>query len=200
MLRENTAVKLVLSSALIALVAACPGQTNVVNSADRLPVEQRVLLLFKSLTYDRNIAKDRKELRLGVVVASGNAGSEKIGKELIAQVEKIAHLKVRGLKISAVLVPISSGAGAAAALQAKKANVIYTAPGVEEALSSICAYGVSAKNLVVSGETAHAKKCAALAIVKKGSKPKVLLNLSAAKKQGASFDEPLLRIAELVSE
>ena len=163
-----------------------------------LPVQLRTLLLFKTLTLDQNIAKGRTELRIGVVSSAGNKLSEADAQAMAAQIGKILHMRVKGLKVVINHFAVSDLKSLTEQVKNNRSNVLYLSPQIDGFLEQLCKFAAAQKILVLSGESSHARKCAAITVVMRDKKPKVLVNLKAAKDQGASFEESLLRISEII--
>ena len=77
---------------------------------DRLPTKKRVILLFKVLTFDKQLSKGRDALRVGVVARAGDGPSEREGRATLKQLNKIKHMRVQKLSIEPTLARVGDGA------------------------------------------------------------------------------------------
>lgn len=173
---------------------ACPGPRHVPDS--RLPPSKGVVLLFKALTYDSNLAKQRTEIAIGIVYAAGDQESEAQAREVLAAMQGVRGVRVRGLAIKPALVPLA-GDDVDAAIGKAGVNMLFLTSGLEDSLPALCAVGAKRKALVATGEEEYVRACAGLGLLRRGKKAKVRLNLKAAVAQGSAFDERLLRVAEI---
>jgi TonB family protein len=165
----------------------------------RLPVKTRVAILLKALTYDHNLkSRCSGGLRIGVIAMSGDDSSQSVAYETLKEIQAKSAIKVSGLKISAELITAVAPSDIAATVAAKKLNVLYLAPRVRPMLNATFKLARKKKILILSGESGHASSGAAITVVMRGTKPKILVNTEAAAGQGAALDARLLRLAEVV--
>lgn len=169
------------------------------SAEDRLPAKQRTLLLFKSLTYDENLATGRDALKIGVVAMKGDSDSDKLAQEMLGEIKKVQHMKVRGLKINVEVVAAGDADGLKKLVGEKKLNLLHLSSGVDKLLSGLCDYAGKNRVIVTSGEKDHSKKCSAITLAAKDNKPRIIVNIKAAKAQGASLGDALLKHAEIVN-
>ncbi len=165
----------------------------------RLPVKTRVAILLKALTYNHNLkSRCSGGLRIGVIAMAGDDASLSVANETLKEIRAKSGIRVSGLKISAELVSVAAPADITSAVAAKKLNVLYLSPRMRPILNATFRLAKKRKLLVLSGESGHAKSGAAITVVLRGSKPKILVNAEAAAGQGAALDARLLRLAEVV--
>lgn len=177
----------------IALLAAARAD------ATRLPPPLRVAIILKALTYDQAIARHKTgEVRVGVVAIKGDAASEEVGNTTLAEIGRLKSRRIAGLKLTSVAVTVRRGDDVVAALRQAKVNVVYLSLGGEAFARPLSDMARRGKVLIVSGEEEHAKSPAGLVAVLRGQKPKIIVNLSVARGQGAQFDARLLRLADVI--
>jgi len=165
----------------------------------RLPVKVRVAILFKTLTYDLNLkSRCPGGLRIGVVGRVGNESSLSIARETIEEIKANSGKKVKGLGISVEPVIVAGLEGIKKAVEEKEINLLYLSPGMTNLLDPIIKYAVKNKIVLLTGESEHVKKGAAVGAVLRDKKPKILVHLKLAGAQGAKFDARLLRLVEVV--
>ena len=165
----------------------------------RLPVKTRVAILLKALTYDHNLKSSRSGgIRVGVIGLAGDDTSMSVAKETLKEIQGKSGVKVSGLKLSAELISASTPSEVGDAVASKKLNVLYLSPRLKPMLNAILKLARQKKILVLSGESGHAQSGAAITVVMRDKKPKILVNTEAATQQGAALDARLLRLAEAV--
>ena len=166
---------------------------------ERLPVKLRVAILFKALSYDRNLEKRCPGgLRIGVVGLASNGESVAVARETAGEIGASAIRKVKGLSIHVEVLEIDGVAALRAAAKQKNLNTLYLGPGLAAQLDEILRLAREQKILVMSGEADQVQAGVALGVVQRDRKPKILVHTKAASDQGASFDARLLRLAEIV--
>ncbi len=164
----------------------------------RLPSRLRMVILFKALTYDRNLTKTRSKLNVGVVCAQQSASSQRLGREVAAELSRIQHKKVKGLQITHSQLVVKSAQQLQDLVKRRGVNVLYLSSGVDHLLPRVRAVALQRKLLVLSGEAHHIRRGAAVAVVQRGTKPKILINLTSVRVQGASFDARLLNLSDVI--
>jgi len=166
---------------------------------ERLPAKARVTLLFTAMAYDHNLhSRCGDRVRIGVVSYSGDRNSTKVAGETVAGIIALKSKKIKGLGIEVESVEVSTEDQMLKIMEEKKINTIYLSSGLGALLQPVLKYAQSKKVLVVTGEAEYVKKGAAIGVVKRGQKPKILLHPIAAKEQGAKLDARLLRLVEMV--
>jgi hypothetical protein len=164
----------------------------------RLPVRLRTVILFKALTYDRNLTRTRGKLNVGVVCAERSATSRRLGREVAVELARIQHKKVKGLQIKHSLLIVKDAKQLQDLVKRRGVNVLYLSSDIDHLLARVRAVALRHKMLVLSGEAHHIRKGAAVTVVQRGTKPKILINLTSARVQGASFDARLLNLSDVI--
>lgn len=165
----------------------------------RLPVKVRVAILFKTLTYDLNLKiRCPRGLHIGVVGRLGNESSMSIAKETIVEIKTNAGKKVKGLGILVEPLMVAGMEGLKKAVEEKEINMLYLSPGLSNMLEPIVKFAKQNKIVLLTGESKHVQKGAAVGAVLRNKKPKILVHLKSAGAQGAKFDARLLRLVEVV--
>lgn len=164
----------------------------------RLPVKIRLSILLRALAYDRNLAKARTAVHVGVVCLKDDKNSEEIGRQVTNQLKAFVGHRISGMKISVTSIVVGDGETLERTVKAKDINIIYTSAGTDRFFSKIRSLAASRKILVVSGEPHHVRKGAAVVVVQRGEKPRIIVNLKNSKKQGADFDSRLLQLSDVI--
>jgi len=164
----------------------------------RLPVKIRLSILLRALAYDRNLAKARTAVDVGVLCLKDDKNSEEIGRQVTNQLKAFVGHRISGMKISVTSIVVGDGETLERTVKAKDINIIYTSAGTDRFFSKIRSLAASRKILVVSGEPHHVRKGAAVVVVQRGEKPRIIVNLKNSKKQGADFDSRLLQLSDVI--
>jgi hypothetical protein len=187
--------------ALVAALAAVAGSLDV-QPADGggLPPRSQALLLLRVLAYDRHVAQRApKGVAVVVLARAGDRASEDRAAEVVAAFEEVAReVVVAGLPVRAEAVAVKDAAALGARLEAVPATLVYAdaalAPAVPE-LARICRRRGA---LSAGASRAMVEAGLSVAIVARGSRAGVLVNLAAAVQEGAELDSALLAVAEVV--
>ncbi len=183
-----------LALSLVALAAAGPAR------AQDLTPRKQALLLLRVLAYDRNLRhRAGSAVRVAVVFRPGDRESEERRDAMVASFEEVAREVVAaGLPIQVTAIPFLGSADLEARLAASHATAAYVCqrllPAVPEIARATRRRGVlsaaASRELVAAG--------LAVGVVNRGPRAGVMVNLRAAKEEGASLDAALLAIAEVI--
>jgi hypothetical protein len=165
----------------------------------RLPAMHRVAILLKMLTYDKRLKLRCNEgIRIGVVGASKDRDSMAVAEETFKAMQKGKGKRIEGLVLSVEMVAIKDVQDVWKAVDKKSLNILYLSPGLDDMIAKIAGFAKAKKILLITGEAKHLKTGAALGVVLREEKPKILLHQKAASAQGADFDVRMSRIVERV--
>jgi hypothetical protein len=165
-----------------------------------LPPAQKALLLLKVLTYDRNlVARAGAGVRIAVVFRPGHGASQAERDALLPALEQTARRAVvAGLPVSAVAVPFRDAESLAARLAELHAAALYACAGLEDVAREIARAARERGVPSVAGARDPVLQGLAVALVDRGDRAGVVVNLRAAAAQGADLDAALLELAERV--
>jgi len=165
----------------------------------RLPAMHRIAILFKMLTYDKNLkVRCRGGVRIGIVGLQGNDESLSVAKETLKAVSAGKTKKIEGLPIHAQLVEFRKPSDVWKAIDRSNLNILYLGPGLESHMKDIARFSAMKKILIVTGESKYMSSGAALGITLHEGKPRILMHYKTASAQGAKFDLRITRIVERV--
>jgi hypothetical protein len=171
--------------AVITLVSVAAGATA------QVPASQQALLLLRVLAYDRNL-KERAGEGVTITVLSGGQPCD-----LESALEVAAkQLSVGGLPVTVSTLPW--GPGADARLAAQKPAAVYLCPGLSGAVGPIIAISRKQHALSFSGSADDVRAGVGVGMVAKAERASLVVNLVAARAEGASLDSALLRVAEVL--
>jgi len=167
-----------------------------------LPALQRALLLLKVLAYDRNLhARAGSAVAVAVVHRRGDAASDSCSAEVLAALEELAKSAVvSGLPISAADLPWSAGAAFESALQQAHPTALFICPGLEPELPAIREAARRRSVFTAASGRQLAEKGLSLGLVSGAAHARLVINIDAARAEGADLDSALLHIAEVVRD
>ena len=168
--------------------------------ADELSATQQSLLFLRVLAYDRNLkARADGTVSVAVIYRSGKAESEQAREALLGALEEISKkVSVAGLPIRVTAVEFTSPGAVEGKLRSMHASAVYVCPGLADATSALAQ--VTRKHSILSGTAVESAVRSGLSVgvVAREGKPGILINLPAARAEGADLDAALLRLAEVI--
>lgn len=186
---------LVLLAAAIAALGLSPAAR-----ADELPPEKQALLLLRALTFDRALPARVKDTPVLVIAyKAGDIESEDTRRVLTVTVETLSKtIKVGGKQVKVVAVPYADASSFAARMRSLNAAALYVAPGLRGAVEELSAFARSSKLLTLTGDAHLVLAGLSIGLVEEEKKPQVMVNLRAAKSEGADLDSSFLRVAQVM--
>jgi hypothetical protein len=166
--------------------------------ADEIPADKRALIVLRVLAYDRNLPRRAASLvSIAVIFRPGDAASVGAASALSAALGEAARqVSVADRPVQIVTLPFRDGldrdlvrAGVAAA---------YVCPGLEAEVANIATAARRSQTLTFTGEEAGVRSELSVGLVRRGDKAAILVNLVAARAEGADPSAALLRLAEVV--
>jgi len=172
---------------------------GVASGQQEVPAERQVLILARALSYDDEI-KGRVGDDVNVVVLSkpGNGASEAMSATMQKAFKGISSVKVQGLPLKINALTFSSGAALATALANQGIDVLYVCAGLEADLPAIIDVTRKHRTLTIGSREDHMTRGLALGVLPIDGKPTIIVNLGAAKAEGAAFSSDLLRLAKVI--
>lgn len=163
--------------------------------AEAVPADVQALLLFKTLSYDRNLAtRAEAGLTIDVAYQKGDAASEAAARAFAAAADALAaKVTVSGRPVTSRLVAITDGG----APIDPTAAAVYLAPGLDAELSAILTYTAAEDVLSVTGTSAMSAAGVSLAFEVQNAKPRLVINLPTSTEEGADLSSTLLALAEV---
>lgn len=159
--------------------------------ADELPVSIQAKLLSTMPTYVVDLAPQGAAKFKVLIVHPGTEAAPSRGAEAIAGA--VGQVKIGALEPQVVFVPFGNAQKFQAALAAHAPNAVYLAPELDAASATAVADACGgAKKVTFSGVDAHVKAGVILGFSLVEARPRVLVNLKQATKQGVAFQRGLL--------
>ena len=160
--------------------------------------EQQARWLLRVLAYDRNL-----RARAGSVVTIAIAGRgaedaapcQALAAALSAQTERA---RLAGLPVRAIFIEYTEVGPFAARLIAERAVAVYVCAGLSDRVAALAHIGQRRGILMVGGAEGDVRAGLGVGVVPRAGQLVVLVNLPAARAQGADLDAAFLRVAEVI--
>ncbi|HTP26689.1 MAG TPA: YfiR/HmsC family protein [Anaeromyxobacteraceae bacterium] len=181
---------------LLAALVALPWPVQ----ADDLAPRKQALLLLRVLVYDRNLkSRAGNSVRVAVAFRASDRESEKRRDELVSAFEQVSREVVAaGLPVEVVAVPYRDATDFEARLAAAHPSALYACVQLEPAAGIIARMTRRLHILSAAGSRFMPESGLAIGLVSRGQRAAVIVNLRAAKGEGADLDAALLSIAEVL--
>lgn len=185
----------VLATGLVAAVETWvrQGATQTVEVPIRLQAE----LLAKVAAYDRGFtARARGRALCFVVVRPGDAESERIGEQLLAELSVLPA--IGGLSHTEEVVRFVSPAALGDLCRQRRPAVVYLSTQLGDAVAPVAAALSGTSVLTVAVAAPYVPAGAVLGFDSESGKPRLVVNLAQARRQQVSFMPELLRLARVI--
>ena len=159
-----------------------------------VPVSVQWALMVKILSFDRNMKPGKVDV--GVLFQSELRSSVVTKDELMATMESAAQSVGQRFHIAAI--DIGRGHDLVKALDAESLDVLYITPMRAFDLAAITDWARKSRIVTLTGIPAFVDRGVSVGIDLQGGKPRILINLQAARAEGADFDSGLLKLARIV--
>jgi hypothetical protein len=175
------------------LVAVCNPREATAEQAEVPPTVQ-AQLLSKVPSYDYEFKKRAGESVQVLILASpGNAESARAAALLHTAL--LQEKTIAGLPHTSVISTFSDIATLTEDVKKRSISIVYLAPGLEEHLASICTALEPLQVLTVSTLAEYVKRCAVLGFEVAAGRPRILIHLAHARRNGIRFRSELLELA-----
>jgi hypothetical protein len=200
----NTTIKQLnkyLSPLLLVAVLSC-GVITPSAFADNgeVPVDLQIKLILTALTYDKNLeSRANGELNIGILYFPESPQSKQEADLFAKTLEAFKDKKISGRSFNGIVLTYDDNGELRKKINEHKIDVIYIAQGERELIERVLKVTQSKKILSCCGKAEYVSTCGVtMAVGLKNNKPKLYLNLSSAKQEGADFSAKFLRVAEIV--
>lgn len=182
---------------VLLLVGLSGGAAGLAGQTMDVPVETQVPLFLKLLGFDRNLHPQvGGELTVGIVYQGGNRESL-VAKELALTLMRDSSIKVDGRSLHIVLIDLDQRE-IGEALTAHAIAVIYVAPLRAVDVRTIARASRAALVRSFTGVTRYVDQGLAIGVGLRGDLPQIIINLPAARLEGADYPAQLLKLARVV--
>lgn len=193
--RMNLPGWLVTWGALAALLV--PRVSLAAQSMD-LPVETQIPIFLKLLTFDRNLPTEAgTELVVAIVFQGGNRASVELRRQVEAELKKAVRL-FEGLTTRVVAVDLDDEPNLAARLVSDSVDAIYIGPLRAFDLKTLLLVSRPAHIRTFSGVSRYVTQGVAMGATLRGELPQILVNLTAARAEGADYPAQVLKLARVL--
>lgn len=164
-----------------------------------MPADLQYTLVAKILTFDRNLkARSGTELVVGVIHQTGFPPSLAALRELERAVAGSPIQAVEGIPVRLVAVPLRSIRTLEADLRREGVNLAYVVPLRAVEVGAVVQAARAAGALTVTGVPTYVSQGVAVGLGLQGDRPRILVNLTSARADGADFAAGLLSLADVV--
>ncbi len=179
-------------------LALLVGTAGGIRAQGALPVRVQVPLLLKALSYDRALGRNgTSEVVLAVLYDGASATSTDAKTEFMRAVKESELKSVGARPIRVVELNVAAGQ-LAARLRERSASVVYLTTGLERRLPEVVEAATVTQVTTMGGSEQYARAGLALAVAAVGDRPKVFVNLPAARLTGADLSVALLRVSTVI--
>lgn len=167
-----------------------------------LSVVTQWALFQKILVYDRNLDRfGGKSLNVGVVYQKKDRLSLQSRDQFHAAVAANPELKgvhqKKGFNFSCVDLALEDSSDLAAAITELSVDLLYITPMRTLDVELVAAVSRAQQRTTLTGVPDYVEAGLAVGLGVKGEKPRILVNLKAAKAEGANFNSRLLKLAKV---
>lgn len=160
-----------------------------------VPVDLQLDLLKRVVRFERGFAaRGGARLRFVIVERAGDSGSERVANQLKQALEHAPE--IAGKQVAVELEPFVSAR--ALRKRVEGAQIIYLAPGLEAELPAIAAALGELPAITIAADGDAVVQGAVLGFELFSSRPRIVLNLGQAGRQGLDFSSDLARLARVV--
>lgn len=205
MINNNKALKILNTLKyllIIVLITIGFMPTSVSSDNGDVPVELQAKLLLTALTYDKSLDRGEDEtLHIGLLYFPDVNKSKKEALEFYKVLESYKDKKVRGLNINTMLFAYNGCNSLKSKVSVEHIDVLYIGKAKKEVVKDVIKVTQSNKVLSLTSAASYVSMCGiSMAVGLKENKPKIYLNLSSTKAEGADFSAKFLRVVKIVSE
>jgi hypothetical protein len=162
-----------------------------------VPVDIQFALFSKILSFDRNL-KNRvgDEIVFGILYQGKNATSLEIKKEI----EKVVPFikQIDDIPIEFEWIDLSAKPDAESAFSGSRSNIFYLTPLIHTDIKTIIKWSRRRGIITLTGVEEYVEQGLSIGIALKEKKPWPVINLPAARAEGADFDSKLLNLSKVI--
>ena len=165
-----------------------------------IPLELQAKLFLTALTYDKNLEKRAEgSLDIGIVYFTDAPQSKKEAENFSNTLKAFKDKKISGRSFKTVLLAYNGNGALQKKMVDEHIDVLFITMGDEALVRKVLKLTQSEKILSCTSNADYVNTCGVtMAVGLKDNKPKIYLNLSSAKREGADFSAKFLRVAEIV--
>ena len=166
-----------------------------------VPIEVQHPLFLKILSYDRKLpARVGPEIVVGIVYQSRYRPSVAARDGLARVMEATSVRSVKDIPVRYVSIELSSPEALAKSIKENHLDVLYVCPLRAFEAEAVALQSRRAGITTLTGMPAYVEAGLAIGIDLRDGRPEILVNLPAAKAEGAEFSAKLLKLARIVKK
>jgi hypothetical protein len=186
-------------SLLLALALVAATHPPAAGQAVPVPAELQYTLIAKILTFDRNLqSRSGTEIVVGVVFQPAFPASQAAQREFLAAVRASPVQAVEGIPVRVVAIPLRDPAALRGQLEQAGVNLVYVAPLRAVALDQVLEAARAVGAVSVTGVPEYVAAGVSVGLGLQAGRPRILVNLASARREGADLSSNLLMLAEVV--
>ena len=162
-------------------------------------VNTQFTLFSKILAFDRNLKTRRHdEIVIGIVYQSRFRTSLNVKNEILRIAGEYSTRKIEGIPIRYIPIDLGDETDLESAISTNSVNVLYIAPLRVLEIAGITRISRAKRIITLTGVPDYVESGLAIGIGTKGEKPQILINLAAAKAEGANLSSELLKLSKVI--
>jgi len=166
------------------------------------PAAVQIPLLYKILTFDRNLGERAAgdDLVIGIVFQTGYRGSVVAREQVEEAFQQLKDSTISGHPVHWVTIEFKDAEALKLSLSRNRVDVIYVTPlrGVE--LDPIKLAARAAGITTFTGVPGYVDRGLALGVGIARDRPQIIVNIAAARAEGSDFASQLLRVSKVVEQ
>lgn len=163
-----------------------------------VPVDLQYALFLKIISFERTLLnKNNDSLVIGILYQSRYSTSRNTKDEFIKTMLDHPAKDIKGNPIEYVLID-AMNEDISESITANKVNILYLTPVRALDIEKIAETCRNHNILSLSGVPEYCERGLSVGIGQKGAKPEIIINLNAARAEGADFSSQLLKLAKIL--
>ena len=164
-----------------------------------VPVDTQFRLFMKILEFDKNLGGAGEEgVVIGVLYQERYRQSVGAMERLLELADRSGQERSRGLKTVWTAIRIDGRRGLESVVEGRKIDVFYVTPLRAYDIERIASFTRANKIRTITGVPEYCESGLAVSIDTKRGRPSIIVNLEAAKAEGADYSSQLLKLARIV--
>ncbi len=161
-----------------------------------VPVDSQWLALSRALTFERGLVASKRPVVIGVVYQSRQRQSERAMEQFRQAVE--TNPSTGGLRFELVIIDIGDGGRIQQQLASVTCDALYVTPLRAVGIDAISKVSRSLGCMTLSGVPEYVETGLAIGVDMRGDRLQLLVNLTAARHEGAELTAGLLSLARII--
>jgi hypothetical protein len=179
--------------ASLAFVLSASAPAALVHAETTVPLELQVDLMRRVVRFERGFAsRAGEQVKFLLVTPGKGTAAPQLGKAL----EDAKEIAGKPIRISTHR--FSTAAALKGAVAKEGAQIVYLSPGLEAEMSAIAAALGGVPVITISTDGDQVERGAVLGFELVSARPKIVLNLGQARRQGLDFNSDLFRLARII--